>query len=66
MPPFTIEFFCPRSGNPNWQAYREGLIFKTVRVFMDFNEARMLCDSLVWQYHSAHVLDASGRVIYQI
>jgi hypothetical protein len=65
MPPFSIEYLCPRQAN-FWQPYREGIIFKTVKYFGDFQSAEMVCNSLIWQYHSAHVLDASGRVVYQV
>jgi len=63
---YRIQFFCPRSGNPNWQDLTEGLIFKTPRVFPSFQNAQTVCHSLVWQYHSARVIDPYGHVVYQI
>jgi len=65
MPPFTIEYFCPRLSS-FWLPYREGMIFKTVRVFSDLPSAQMVCNGLVWQYHSARVLDADGRIVHQV
>ena len=63
---YRIQFYCPRSGNPNWQELTEGLIWKTPRVFQSFQAAQMACNSLLWQYHSARVVDPSGRVVYQV
>ena len=63
---YRIQFFCPRSGNPNWQDLTEGIIWKTPRMFSDPGSAQMVCNSLVWQYHSARVIGPNGNVIYQV
>ena len=56
MPPFRVEYFC----------IREGAIWRPFRWFPSFDAAQMVCDGLVWQYHSARVLDANGNLMYQI
>jgi hypothetical protein len=63
---YRIQFFCPRSGNPNWQDLTEGLFWKTPRMFSDPGSAQGVCDSLLWQYHSARVIDPQGIVCYQV
>lgn len=63
---YRVQYLCPRSGNPNWQDFTEGLFWKTPRMFPSFGSAQGACDGLVWQYHSARVIDPSGRVVYQI
>ena len=65
MPPFTVEYLCPRQA-PYWQPYREGLFFKTVRFFPDLQTAQMLCNSLIWQYHSSRVVDSNGSIFYEV
>jgi hypothetical protein len=63
---YRVEFYCPRSGNPNWQTLLEGWIWQTPRVFSDILSAQIVCDSLLWRYHSARVIDPSGQVVYQV
>lgn len=65
MPPFHIEYFCPREA-PYWQTYKQGLIFKTVAQFPIFETAQARCDRMLWAYHSARVVDAAGNVVYQV
>lgn len=62
---YRVQYYCVREG-PIWQEYKEGLIFKTPRTFADFAGAQMLCNSLIWRYHSARVIDPSGQIIYQV
>jgi hypothetical protein len=62
---YRVQYFCPRQA-PFWQDLTTGLIFKTPQTFPDLTSAQMVCNSLVWQYHSARVLDPSGRVVYQV
>ena len=62
---FQVQFLCPRQG-PNWQTYEEGfLFFRRPATFPTFAAAQMVCDSLIWQYHSARVIDPSGNIVYQ-
>lgn len=65
MPPFSIDYLCPRQSQ-YWQPLREGLIFKTIRSFSDFPSAQMVCNSLLWQYHAARVVDGNGQIVYQV
>lgn len=62
---YRIHYYCPREA-PFWQEYKEGLFFKTPAVFSDLQRAIQVCDSLVWRYHGARVIDPSGRVAYSI
>ena len=62
---FRIQYFCPRQA-PIWQFLTEGLILKTPRQFPTVQAAAMICDSLIWQYHSARVIDPAGRPVYQV
>ncbi len=63
---YWIQYLCLRQG-PEWKPLTEGFwIFKTPRTFQGFEAARMTCNSLVWQYHSARVIDSSGQVVYQV
>jgi len=62
---YRVQYLCPRSGNPNWQNLTEGWIWQTPRTFASFPAAQMACDSLIWQYHAARVIDPSGQVVYQ-
>ena len=63
---YRIQYFCPRSGNPNWQDLTEGLIWKTPRMFQGFQQAQQTCNGLLWQYHSARVIDPQGNVVYSV
>ena len=61
---YRVEFYCPRSGNPNWQPLRGFLgIPKT---FGSYAEAEAAANQLLWKYHSARVLDPYGQVVYQV
>lgn len=62
---FTIQYYCPRQA-PFWQTLQEGWVFKTPRMFADFNSAQNVCNGLLWQYHSARVIDPNGQVVYQV
>jgi hypothetical protein len=61
---YQIEYFCPRE-SPNWQILTEGWIWKTPREFASLQEARHVCDSLIWRYHASRVVDPAGRIVYQ-
>ena len=54
---YRVEFYCPRQA-PYWQTLPE--------TFWIQGSAVSKANSLVWQYHSARVVDRSGNVIYQI
>ena len=62
---YRVQYYCPRQA-PFWQDLKEGLIFKTPRLFPNQTSAQTVCNSLVWQYHSARVIDSYGQVVYQI
>lgn len=62
---YWIQYFCPREA-PFWQDLTEGLIFKTRREFPSLEGAKMVCNSLLYRFHSARVIDPSGRPVYQI
>lgn len=54
-PMYRVEYYCPREA-PYWQPYGTG----------DFTAAMQTCKRLVFQYHSARVIDPMGNVIYQV
>lgn len=62
---YRVQYFCPREA-PFWQDLREGIIWKTPRTFPDLGSAQTVCNGLLWQYHSARVIDPYGQVVYQI
>jgi len=62
---YTVQYFCPRE-TPYWQDLSEGMIWKTPRTFPSFQGAQMACNSLLWQYHGARVIDPNGHVVYQV
>jgi len=63
---YRVQYYCPRSGNPNWQDLTEGWIWKTPQIFPNQGSAEQVCNGLLYQFHSARVIDPSGRVVYQI
>lgn len=63
MPPFHVEYYCPREANI-WQIERGFL--GSVKTFGDQVTAQFRADSLIWKYHSARVVDAYGNVVYQV
>lgn len=65
MPPFTIEYYCPLQSQ-FWQPYREGVFLKTIVYFNDFPHARAVCNSLLWHYHSARVVDSQANIVYTV
>ena len=36
------------------------------KTFGSYGEAEQACNSLIWQYHSARVIDGAGNVLYQV
>lgn len=61
---YRVEFYCPRQDPTRWQSLRGFLgIPKT---FSSPDEAVNAANSLMWQYHSARVIDGMGNVVYQI
>ena len=60
---YRVEYFCPRQSQ-EWQPLR-GFLWSQ-KTFLDLDSAIAACDSLVWQYHSARVIDPWGNVVYQI
>jgi hypothetical protein len=63
---YRVQYLCPRSGNPNWQDVTDGWIWKTPQEFQSFEAARMTCNSLLWRYHAARVIDSVGNVVYEV
>lgn len=59
MPPFRIEYFCPREA-PVWKVYGQWAFG------MDFNGCVNTANRLMWQYHSVRVIDGNGNVVYQV
>jgi hypothetical protein len=62
---YRVQYLCLRLG-PQWQDLTEGWVWKTPRMFQGFEAARMTCNGLLWQYHSARVIDPQGQVVYSI
>lgn len=56
MPPFTVQYYCPRQGN-FWQGNR---------VVIDFNSACGWAAVMKPARGNARVVDATGQVVYQI
>lgn len=64
---YRVQYYCPRQ-SPDWQDLTEPflLIFRTPSTFRTFTEAQRACNTLLWQFHAARVLDPAGRPIYQV
>ena len=54
---YRVEFYCPRQA-AYWQPVNETFFFLA--------SATRKANSLIWQVHSARVLDSSGQVVYQV
>ena len=65
MPPFFVEYYCPRQSS-NWQRWGAGLLSRAGKAFLDFGAAQSMADSLIWQYHAARVVDRAGVPLYQV
>ena len=63
---YRVEFYCPRSGRLYWQSLRGGFLNLMPQTFPGLEEAAAAANRLMWQYHSARVLDGAGNVVYQI
>lgn len=63
---YRVQYYCPRQA-PIWQDLTEPflLIFRSPRTFSTLGDAQSTANSLIWQFHSARVIDPSGRVVYQ-
>ena len=64
---YRVEYYCPRQA-PFWQPVTESqlLVFKVLKRFPSLESAQDACNRLVWQYHSARVVDGMGNVVYQV
>lgn len=62
-----MQFYCPRQ-SPYWQDYTESalIIFRKPVTFDTVRPACRVADSLIWQFHSARVIDQDGRILYQV
>jgi hypothetical protein len=60
---YRVEYFCPRQDPTRWQQLRG---FFGPKTFPDLNQAVNAANQLMWQYHSARVIDPFGNVAYQI
>ncbi len=61
---FRVQFFCPRQSR-EWQILT-GFLGFFPREFSTIAEAAAEADGLIWQYHSARVVNGVGRVVYQV
>ena len=62
---YRIQYYCPRQ-SPYWQDLQEGIFWKTPRLFPSFPTAQQTCNTLLWQFHSARVIDPNGQIVYQV
>lgn len=63
---YRVQYLCPRQG-PMWQDLTTGfLFFQSPQTFPTLQAAQMAADSLMWQYHSARVVDPYGQVVYVV
>ena len=64
---YRVQYLCPRQG-PQWQDLTEAflLIFRQPSTFPDLSTAQSAANGLIWQYHSARVIDPYGRIVYQV
>lgn len=63
---YRVEYYCPRSGRLYWQPLRGGFLNLAQPTFPSLEAATYAANRLMWQYHSARVLDGAGNVVYQI
>jgi len=61
---YRVQYYCPRSGKMYWQLLTGFLGMP--KTFGSYGEAQQACNSLIWQYHSARVIDGAGNVLYQV
>jgi hypothetical protein len=54
---YRVQYFCPRQSQ-RWQ--------QLAQLFPSLAAAIQTANSLIWRYHSARVLDPSGRPVYQV
>lgn len=59
---YRVEYFCPRQ-SPYWQPLKG---FFGPKTFPSLEAAVMACNPLLWQYHSARVIDPWGNVAYEV
>lgn len=60
---YRVEYYCPRKA-PTWKPLTGFLGIP--RTFPTFESAQSTADSLIWQYHSARVIDPFGQIVYQV
>ncbi len=63
---YRVEFYCPRSGKLFWQRLKGGFLGLQEQSFPDQNSAEQACNSLIWKYHSARVIDPWGNEVYRV
>lgn len=66
MPPYFIDYYCPRIDPLAWKRWGSGFFNRSGKSFLDLGEAQHTADSLIWQFHRARVVDSSGAVYYQV
>jgi hypothetical protein len=59
---YRVQFFCPRQ-SPYWQDLSG---FFGPEVYPHWDGAVAACNRLLWQYHSARVLDQNGEELYRV
>ena len=61
---YRVEYYCPRQAN-YWQPLK-GFLGLFPQSFPTIDSAVAACNQLLWQYHSARVVDSFGNVQYQV
>jgi hypothetical protein len=61
---YRVEYYCPRQSQ-FWQPLK-GFLGLFPQTFATQEQAVQACNPLLWQYHSARVIDPWGNVVYQV
>ena len=61
---FRVQFLCPLQSR-EWQTLN-GFLGLFPREYASLAEAAAEADGLIWRYHSARVVNAVGRIVYQV
>ena len=64
---YRVQFYCPRQA-PIWQDLTESvlILFRSPKTFPSLPDAQRAANALIWQFHSARVIDPYGQVVYQV
>ena len=55
---YRVEYFCPRQDPTRWQPDPQNPFWILANAIRRVNQ-------LIFQYHSARVVDGAGRILYQ-